>query len=352
VTSFSDNLDGVAGALLTQRAGWQYGISGVDSDAILADGGSGFRGSTTASATQVIQPTSQPTGADQFAEALLPTTSIGPYPLGVRINYGTQVGGYFVRLSSTSATGLQLVRRSTSALTSSAMTTLGTGSGANTSTPCRLVAKGNQVWVEQGGVVLIGPVTDTNFSAGKVGIFMRGPGVAGAGAHFDNWISGDVTANAYTLTAAAGTLTLTGRAVGLKIDRRLPAAVASFALAGQNAALRASRRLPAANAAPPPANFALTGMPATLKIGRRLGADAGVIALVAPPTGLLLARRLVVDGALFALSGADAQLRLGQLVGPVPAEQIIVIRARARTIAADRRPRAIVTKGRPRTLTI
>lgn len=156
---------------------------------------------------------------------------------------------------------------------------------------------------------------------------------AGSGNHYN--ASGMsfkiVTANAYTLTAAQASFTLTGQTASLKVGRLLTAAQASFALtgepaglsrgvpmsaaqasftlSGQAAGLVRTRIMPAAQA-----SFIFTGEPATLLKGRTMTAAFASFTLTGEPAGLLAAKRLTAAQASFTLTGEPAALLRGRLL--------------------------------------
>lgn len=137
----------------------------------------------------------------------------------------------------------------------------------------------------------------------------------------------------YTLTAAAGTYTLTGNASGLIASRVLTAAQASFTLTGIAAGLKAGRVLTAAAA-----TFTLTGIDAVLKASRvitaatgtftltgndatltytpagvdyTLTAGAGTFTLTGNAAGLVASRVLTADSGSYVLTGIDVGLTPG-----------------------------------------
>lgn len=95
---------------------------------------------------------------------------------------------------------------------------------------------------------------------------------------------------AYTLTADAGSFTLSGQDAGFVVGRILTADAGSFALTGQDAALRIGRVITADAGA-----FVLTGQDATLT--------------VTPAGGT--AYTLTAEAGAFALTGQDAEFRIG-----------------------------------------
>ena len=85
----------------------------------------------------------------------------------------------------------------------------------------------------------------------------------------------DDVAGSYTLTAEAGSFTLSGQAAGLVAARKLSADAGAFVLSGQTVALRADRLLTASQGA-----FTLTGQDADLIApSYTLTADAGSFTL-------------------------------------------------------------------------
>lgn len=130
----------------------------------------------------------------------------------------------------------------------------------------------------------------------------------------------------YTLTAAAGTFSLTGQAANFKRQLRLLASAGAFTMTGRAAGLRVSRRLVAAAGSyamtgyaatllrlriltAQAGSFALTGQAAGLRVSRRLVAGAGSFTLTGQAAGLKFARRLVAEAGSFVLTGGAAGLR-------------------------------------------
>lgn len=140
----------------------------------------------------------------------------------------------------------------------------------------------------------------------------------------------------YTLTAAAGALTLTGNAAALTAQRKVTAGASSFALTGNAAALSAQRKIAldagaytlTGNAAalffqhnlvPLPASYALTGNDATLTYTPRtllLTAEAGSFALTGNAAGLSFQHSLVPLAGSYALTGSAANLVYTPIGGP------------------------------------
>lgn len=111
-------------------------------------------------------------------------------------------------------------------------------------------------------------------------------------------------AGAYTLTADAGTFTLTGVEAGLRADRLLTAETDTFTLTGIDAGLRADRLLSAGTG-----SYTLTGVSAGLTRGYTLTAEVGSYTLTGVSAGLTVDRRLVAEPGTFTLTGQDASLR-------------------------------------------
>lgn len=112
----------------------------------------------------------------------------------------------------------------------------------------------------------------------------------------------------YTLTAAAGSYTLTGGAATLKVGRVVSAAAGSYTLTGNTATLAVGHKLSAAAG-----SFALAVNAATLAYGRKLPASAGSYtftgnAATLTYTPLAGAYRLTAAAGAFAVTGGDATL--------------------------------------------
>ena len=107
----------------------------------------------------------------------------------------------------------------------------------------------------------------------------------------------------YTLTAAAGSYSLTGSAAGVRAARKLVAAAGSFALAGGATGLEKGFEV-AADAG----SYSLAGGAATLRVTRRVPADAGSYALTGSAAGLKAGRKLAGDAGSYSLTGNTATL--------------------------------------------
>lgn len=113
----------------------------------------------------------------------------------------------------------------------------------------------------------------------------------------------------YTLTAAAGTYTLTGQAATLQASRLLAAAQGSYGLSGQDAALRKAYPLTAAQG-----SYALTGQPAGLAVARVITAAQGSYALTGIAANLVYGKTLAAEQGTYSLSGQAAGVRLARVM--------------------------------------
>lgn len=131
------------------------------------------------------------------------------------------------------------------------------------------------------------------------------------------------------MTAEAGSFTLSGQSATLVRALRLTAGTGAFSLIGQDAALnvagsstlaaetgvfalggQAAGLRAARRLAAEPGSFSLAGQAAGMRVARLLTADAGVFTLAGQPAGLRVARRLGADAGSFVLTGQDAALLL------------------------------------------
>lgn len=126
---------------------------------------------------------------------------------------------------------------------------------------------------------------------------------SGTPASYDNF--GSLPSSGSTLTAAAGTFTLSGQSAGLKVGRKTVAAAGAFTLSGQTAGLKVGRQL-AASAG----SFALSGQSAGLKSGRMLSIAAGSFTFTGQSAGLKASRNLSAAVGTFTLTGQDAAFDL------------------------------------------
>lgn len=107
----------------------------------------------------------------------------------------------------------------------------------------------------------------------------------------------------YTLTADAGTYTLTGQTASLLAARILAADAGAYTLAGQSAGLLAHRVLSA-----DAGSYTMTGEDVALLAARKLTADPGAYNLTGTDVSLLAHRILTAGAGAFVLAGSDAAL--------------------------------------------
>jgi hypothetical protein len=109
--------------------------------------------------------------------------------------------------------------------------------------------------------------------------------------------------NAYTLTAANGTYTLTGQAAALTTNRKLAAANGSYAVTGQNAGLSQGYKITAADG-----TYTVTGQDAGLNAARKLTAGSGTLTLTGQDAALSAAHKLTAANGNYTVTGQDASL--------------------------------------------
>jgi hypothetical protein len=190
VTTFTDNLDGTTGTNLSARTGWSR-PTGADNAVLKGGSGYALTSGTTAASGTWHAPTSQPSGNNQYAEALLTASSTAAFPLGVRCDTTAALGqGYLARRNSTTTVQL-FVRNSSGTLTQLGSTYTDTQVNLDAS-KIRLEASGTSITVKLGGVTVIGPVTDSSIASGSVAMLSRGGSGAGTST-VDDWGSGDLT---------------------------------------------------------------------------------------------------------------------------------------------------------------
>lgn len=107
----------------------------------------------------------------------------------------------------------------------------------------------------------------------------------------------------YTLTAAAGSYSLSGKNTALQAARKLALAAGTYALTGVSTALRASRKIVLAAG-----SYALTGADATLQFTRKLSAAAGTYTLTGVDATLKASRVLTAESGTYVLTGRDAAI--------------------------------------------
>jgi len=220
VAVFTDGLDGTPATTLRTRTGWSR-PAGAD-EATLVSGGSGFSltGGTAAASGTWHAPTSQPSSADQYCEAILPTVAQIGFPLGVRCDTTNSLGaGYVLRYNGP----LQLFRRSAAGgLTSIGSYTVPTPADLATN-PVRLEAIGTAIKVYFKGAAVIS-VTDANIASGSVAMLSRG-GSSSTANDVDNWQSGEAGAPSNTTsTVTVGVVQATGCVVNTALAHSVTAA--------------------------------------------------------------------------------------------------------------------------------
>jgi hypothetical protein len=110
-------------------------------------------------------------------------------------------------------------------------------------------------------------------------------------------------ASGYTLTAAQGSLTLSGQAAGLLKGSSIPVSNGSFSFTGQAAGFLRGSKLTAAQG-----SFVLTGEAAGLLRSCKISSAFGSFVLTGQAVGLTAARKLSVDYGAFSFSGQSATL--------------------------------------------
>lgn len=114
----------------------------------------------------------------------------------------------------------------------------------------------------------------------------------------------------YTLTAASGSFTLTGVAVGLKVSRVMAAGSGSFSLTGQNVNLVYSPISgPTYTLTANVGTFTLTGIATGLRVARKLPVTTGTFTLTGNAVGLAATRKLSAEPGSFTLTGYSVGLR-------------------------------------------
>lgn len=107
----------------------------------------------------------------------------------------------------------------------------------------------------------------------------------------------------YSLTADAGSFTLTGISASLRHNYVLSVASGSLTVSGVSAVLKRGHLI-SANAGA----FAETGTAASLRIARRMSAQEAAFTVTGVAAGLFAARNLTADPGVFVLTGGDATL--------------------------------------------
>ncbi len=127
------------------------------------------------------------------------------------------------------------------------------------------------------------------------------------------WRFAGAGSTAYTLTADAGALAITGPATALTVGRLLAADLGTVALSGQGAGLAFGRVLSAGGA-----SVALTGIAAGLTVARALTADLGIFTASGVAAGLLAGRGLAAATGTYTLTGSAAGLLTARQIAAAP----------------------------------
>lgn len=139
-------------------------------------------------------------------------------------------------------------------------------------------------------------------------LYRRGPGWY---QRFPRRVNANVT-KAYTLTAAAGSFTLTGNDATLKVARKLSSDTVAFALTGNDSNFKASRKLAADTE-----SFTLIGNDAEFTLSRKLVSETGAFALTGNDATLTSVRKLTTESVAFTLSGIDLAIQVARKLDPV-----------------------------------
>lgn len=108
---------------------------------------------------------------------------------------------------------------------------------------------------------------------------------------------------AYTLTADAGSVTITGTAATLGAGRKLDAATGSMAITGTAATLGKGIKLSA-----DPGAVSISGTDVSFLIGRAVAANVGSVAIAGQDAGLNAGRLVAANGGAVTITGTDAAL--------------------------------------------
>lgn len=112
---------------------------------------------------------------------------------------------------------------------------------------------------------------------------------------------------AYSITAEAGSYALTGQVANISSARRILADPGNYSLTGQTANLTSARRITA-----DPGSYSLTGQAANLNIGRRMAADPGSYVLTGNTANFPRLRNMIAAAGSYSLTGQAANLSLGR----------------------------------------
>lgn len=171
--TFTDNLDGTAGDLLSSRSGWSRPVGSDDAKVVSSGSGIALAPNAGAASTGTWHaPSSQPSGNDEYVEAYIGAVA-NAFPLGVRCDTSVATGGgYLARCTASNV--IELFRRSSSGvLLNIGSYTVPTPSDLTTN-KVKLEVVGTTLNVYFKGSAVIGPVTRTDFSSGSVAMLSRG----------------------------------------------------------------------------------------------------------------------------------------------------------------------------------
>lgn len=123
-------------------------------------------------------------------------------------------------------------------------------------------------------------------------------------------VRGATVSGAFSLTADAGTFTLSGQNANTLANRVVTGEAGSFVLTGQNAGLLAGRKVTGEAAA-----FALSGQDAGTRATRTTQGEAGAFTFTGQSAGLIAARKVAGEAGTFTLAGQDATLTYSPVGG-------------------------------------
>lgn len=171
-TSFTDNFNRADGAL---GANWTDTTTGsflIASNAVKANATPTTYSLSYWNANTVV--------ANQYSQVDLVTNTVSQYVgVGVRLQTGAP-SGYFLQLGDTDTCYVQRIDNGTPVA-------LAQTSGCTTGHTYRLTALGSQLTVTKDGTTILGPVVDTTYATGRVGLMGFGDS---ASATIDNWQGG------------------------------------------------------------------------------------------------------------------------------------------------------------------
>lgn len=188
--------------------------------------------------------------------------------------------------------------------------------------PCS-ADKGTERIDASGSVACVAQYSDPVVSAASTtGAVISSSGF-GAKRVYSFAIEPDTGGGAYTLTAAAGSFTLSGQDADVLRGVSLPASAAAFTLTGQSAGTLAGRSVASLSG-----SFTFTGQDAGLLTDPSLVADAGTFTLSGQAAGLEIGYRLTASPGSIALTGQDAALtytEIGAYVLPAAVGSFVML---------------------------